>query len=349
MTSSDPPASSKASPAVGGPAVGSAPASEFSVGNYRFTRRLAPEPPSFLKDDTKIAMTVQRDVASNSWVWVGGSLLGAQILDLAKAYDLEQPELDLEFVLVLVSTDDLKARGVSVFYDGRASWLNALQLTGDSSSLRLSSGGWGVDLTLAGTTSGLHLLSQPVVRCLEGVKWSFTNDTEVPVPRSDVVDGAVRNSIEFRPVGFGLDGVVRIFGERIVLEVEQRNGSLLPAATADTAVPTFSTQKLQTSCDLAWWEWTVLGGIQVDREQLRRGLFRSSVQTTSDYLVIFVRPRLALEAPPRAVPVDSPRGHHPLVDLPGMSLDDGALLPPPPEWEDEERELVRRKLGHPAK
>lgn len=290
-------------------------------------------------------MVVQKDLESNSWVWIGGPVLGSQILDLARSYDVEQIEMDLEFVLVLLSTDKLKSRGVSIFYQERASWLDALSLVGDAGSLRISSGGWGVELSLADTQSGLTLLSQPVIRCVEGQSWSFANDSEVPVPRSEIVDGTIRNSVDFRPAGFGLEGVVRVVGDQVLLQVEQRNGSIAPSTAGTSEVPIFNNQKLKSTVRLAFWEWSVLGGIQIDREQLRRGLFRHSVQSTSDYLVIFVRPRLALEAPLAAVPVESNEDVHPLLEGPG-------LLPSMRDWEREEREFLRdhveRRAGHPA-
>ena len=315
-------------PAAGKPLV------QTVVGSYRFKNRLVPPAPGFLKDETKVGMVVQTEEASNSWVWIGSAVLASQIDQLAKSYDVEQVEMDLEFVLVLLSTDKLKERGLSLFYDQRANWMTGLALNGDSGSLRITSGGWAVDVAFGDATSGLSLLSQPVIRCLDGEPWKFANDSEVPVPRSEYVDGVLRQSVDFRPIGFGLDGVVRIVGERILLQVEQRNGSITPATAKEGfEVPTFNNQTLQTSLDLAWWEWSVLGGIQIDREQLRKGLFRSSVQASSDYLVIFVRPRLALEAAPQAVPVGSSSTAHPLLD------DDGLL--PPKGWQEEEAQFIK--------
>ena len=297
-----------------------------TVGSYRFLNRLVPDAPGFLKDESKVSMIVQTDAQSNSWVWIGSSVLGSQILDLAKTYDREQTEMDLDFVLVLVNAEKLHSRGLSFMYSERASWLNAFSLTGDAGSLRFSAGGVALDLSLGDTETGLTLLSQPVIRCLDGAPWKFSTDSNVPVPKSEVVDSTVRQSVEFRPVGFGLDGVVRVVGDKILLTVRQRNGSIAPSATssgAGTEVPTFNDQILETTCQLGFLEWSVLGGIQVDREELRKGLFRNSLKVSSDYLVVFVRPRAALEAPPRAVPVSSaPNSNHPLL------TDDLSLLPP---------------------
>ena len=316
---------------------GQAPITEVSVGSYRFQRRLVPPAPGFLKDDSKVGMVVQTDDDSNSWVWIGSPVLGSQILDLAKSYDLQQVEMDLDFVLVLLNTEKLKSFGFSMFYNDSASWLTALSLRGDTGSLRLASGGWAVDLDYSNDKTGLSVLSQPVIRCLDGEPWHFATDSEIPVPKSEVVDGVVRRSVEFRKIGFGLEGLVRVVGNSVLLSVEQRNGSVAPAVSRETEFPVFNVQSLKTSCQLAFSEWSVLGGIAVEREESRRGFLRDSMKVTSDYLVVFCRPRLALDAPPKAVPVDgSATDSHPL-------LGEGVL--PPKQWLDQEIELVEKKIS----
>jgi hypothetical protein len=315
---------------------GQAPIVEVSVGSYRFQRRLVPPAPGFLKDDSKVGMVVQTDTDSNSWVWIGSPVLGSQILDLAKSYDVQQVEMDLDFVLVLLNTEKLKSFGFSMFYNDSASWLTALSLRGDTGSLRLASGGWAVDLDYSNDKTGLSVLSQPVIRCLDGQPWHFATDSEIPVPKSEVVDGVVRRSVEFRKIGFGLEGLVRVVGNTVLLTVDQRNGSVAPAVSRETEFPVFNVQSLKTSCQLAFSEWSVLGGIAVEREESRRGFLRDSMKVTSDYLVVFCRPRLALDAPPKAVPVDgSASDSHPL-------LGEGVL--PPKEWLDDEIRFVERKI-----
>lgn len=310
--------------------------SEITVGSYVFKNRLVPPAPSFLKDENKVGMLVQTEEASNSWVWIGAPVLGSQIRDLAITYDVRQLEMDLDFVLVLVNTERLQARGLSMFYNEQANWLNALSLTADSGSLRISAGNVALDLTLNDSNTGLSLLSQPVIRCMDGHQWKFSTDSNVPVPKSEIIDGAIRNSVEFKPVGFGLDGVVRIVGDKVLLKVEQRNGSISPSANASTDVPIFNNQSLQTTCELGFGEWSVLGGLQVDKEEIRKGFFRNSLKASSDYLVVFVRPRLALEAPPAAVPVN------PLQDDEHPLLESGLL--PPRGWIDQEIKLVEDKI-----
>lgn len=288
----------------------------LEIGSYTFKNRSAPVAPAFLKaQDSRVV--VETDPASNSWVWMGSPLFSDQIRRLGEAFDRAQTEMDLEFVLVLVSTDHLKSKGLSIFYEEKASFLDVLSLSGDAGSLRISSGGWSVGLDFQDSNSGVSLLSQPVVRCLDGNAWEFATDTDVPIPRSEFVDGVLRNLVDYRKIGFGLSGVVRIVGNQILLEVEQRNGSVNPGTGTETGnAPIFQDQTLKTTVKLAWWEWSVLGGIQVDKSQSRKGWFRDSLQVTSDYLVIFVRPRLALDVPPRAVPVDPSVKSHPLESIP---------------------------------
>ena len=293
---------------------GSKATAQTTIGSYVFQQRTVPPPPSFLRAENS-RLLVERDDESNSWVWMGSPVLGSQILDLARAYDKVQTEMDLEFVLVLLNTEKVRQRGVSVFYSQSASWLDMLSLQGDVGSLRISSGGWAAELSLQHSDLGASVISLPVVRVLDGRPWEFATGSDVPVPRSEIVDGVIRQFVDYRPIDFGLSGVVRIIGDKhVILEVQQRNGSIATTSVSSSDVPSFATQTLQTSVKLAWWEWSVLGGIQVDREEIRKGLFRRSTTSTSDYLVIFVRPRLALDAPPAAVPARrSRRDVHPLL------------------------------------
>lgn len=324
------------------PTIAGAPVEALTISSYRFKNRVAPVAPAFLRaDDARVI--VETDIQSNSWVWMGSPVFQEQIQDLARAFDKAQVEMDLEFVLVLISRDKLKAKGISVFYQEKASFLDVLNLSGDSGSLRISSGGWSLGLDLANTTSGVSLLSQPVIRCMDGNAWKFATDTQVPIPRSEYVDGVLRQVVEYRPIGFGLDGTVRIVGNKVLLDVKQRNGSVTPASSDRTNdAPVFQDQILETSLHLAFGEWSVMGGIQVDKEQSRKGLFRDSLQVTNDYLVIFVRPKLSLEAPPRAVPVKSGLSWHPLGNVPFDLL-------PEKGWQDFPDGVVIDAMPIPAK
>jgi hypothetical protein len=324
-------------PVVAAPVEAKAQPVQVVVGSYRFQNRIVPAAPAFLKEDNQ-GMIVQTEETSNSWVWMGSAVLASQIVDLAKTYDVRQMEMDLDFCLVLVNCEKLRGHGISFMYEERASWLDALELTGDVGSLRISAGGFSADVQMGDSSTGLSVLSQPVIRCLEGRSWKFATESEIPVPSSEVMDGTIRQSIEFRKVGFGLEGTVRTVGNSILLTVEQRNGSVAPAASGDAAkdVPVFNVQSLQTSCELGLSEWSVLGGIQVDKEELRKGLFRDSFKQSSEYLVIFVRPRAALEAPPAAVPVTSTGNALLPASGPGVL--------PPKGWIDDEIELVEERI-----
>lgn len=309
-----------------------------TVGHYRFKNRLVPEAPHFLKDDTKSGMVVDRDETSNSWVWIGTPLLGAQILDLASSYDIEQMEVDLEFCLVLISTDRLKSNGLSLFYQRHATWLNSLSLTGDADSLLVSTGAGAVRFDFANNDSGVTLLSQPVIRCVDGQAWQFANDSEVPVPKSDTVNGVTQNSVEFHATGFGLTGTMHVVGDQILLKVNQRNGSISPATAASYNVPTFNNQKMETTLALKLWRWAVLGGIQVDKEQIKKTFFSKTVESTTDYLIVFVRARDSLVAPPKAVPVADDREQSPLIR-------DYSVLPSKlSKAEREEIDLINKEL-----
>jgi hypothetical protein len=297
-----------------------------SIGSYTFQNRVAPEPPAVLRGENSMRARCELDAVTNSWVWFCTPHQAEQIRGLALAFDRRQQEMDLEFCLLLVNQDKIRSMGLSVLYNPGASWLTALKLDGDAGSLRLSLDNVAVDVTMQHTDAAAMVLQVPVLRVMESVPWTFDDSTEVAIPESDVVNNVVRNSVKYRKIGFGLSGVVRITGNDVVLNVKQNNGSILHRPTTQGEYPEFGTQELNTSCRMSWWEWSVLGGIQVDRKAVLKGWFSDKVQETTDYLVIFVRPRLSLSAPPRAVPAGSSRkpqakdrGEHPLLPVKGWS------------------------------
>lgn len=294
---------------------------ETELESYVFAQRVVPSPPSFLRGENT-RLLVEQDLESNSWVWMGSPVLGAKILQLAKLYDKQQVEFDLDFVFVLVSEDDLKEFGVSaIFVDEGAAWLNSLRLEGGEGSLRLASGGLGVELNFACDVGSISVLSRPTVRVVSGSKFQFSTDTQVPVPQTQIIDGVTQNSIEYKAIGFGLDGVCTLVGGRIKLALVQRNGSLLNRNVEGAPAPEFGEQTLSTSAFLEWWAWSPVGGIQVDREEISKGILSSRKEKSRDYLIVFARPRDALKAPPRALPpgalTPAEFAGHPLLPAPG--------------------------------
>jgi hypothetical protein len=324
------PASQMEVPEPSKPVKGELAEAPISIGSYKFVQRLAPEPPMVLRGETTMRARCERDTATNSWVWFCTPHQAEQILALARAFDVRQQEMDLEFCLVLVNQDKIRSLGLSVLFNADASWLSALDLTGDSGSLRLSFDNWAVDLQAQHTDAVASVVSVPVIRAIESVPWEYNIDTEVPLPRSDVIQNVVRNSVEYRKIGFGLSGTVNMAGNDVLLALRQRNGSVSTRPNAAGQYPEFGTQDLSTTVRLAWWEWSVLGGIQVERSNVIKGWWSDRVQESSDYLVIFVRPRLTLSAPPKAVPVGSSRKpveldrrEHPLLPLKSGEWPDG--------------------------
>jgi len=289
---------------------------EVAIGSYQFKRRIVPETPTALRGEQSARSRCETDLSSNSWVWLCTPFQAVQIRELAETMDREQIEMDLEFCLVLMNQDRIRARGLTVLYDESATWMDALRLDGDSGSLMLKTHGIAVDLTFDNTDGAASVVSVPVLRVMESSPWTYSIDSEIPIPQSDIVDGTVRNSVEYHKIGFGLSGNVTVAGEQVILSVQQRNGNVAQRSNVANQPPEFSTQELKTTVRLGWWKWAVLGGIQVDRASLVRGLFKKEIKETSDYLVIFVRPRLALAAPPKAVPVggrNDDKNFHPLL------------------------------------
>lgn len=297
---------------------------EVAIGSYQFKNRIVPATPDALRGEQSAKARCETDISSNSWIWLCTPFQALQIKQLAETMDRKQLEMDLEFCLVLMNQDRIRSRGLSVLYDESATWLNALHLDGDTGSLRLATNGFALDLTLDHSDGAASIVSCPVIRVMESSPWNYSIDSEIPIPRSDIVDGTVRNAFEYHKVGFGLSGNVTVAGNQVILALEQRNGNVAERTAVENRPPEFSTQELKTTVRLAWWEWSVLGGIHIDRTSLVTGIFKKEIKSTSDYLVIFVRPRLALSAPPKAVPLangrSSNRETHPLL--------------PPKGWQD---------------
>lgn len=283
------------------------------IGVYKFKNRQAPPIPQLFKS-TDSGIDVDRDESSNTWVFLGDPASVAQLIDIAESIDTEQLEFDLDFCLVMLNRDKLKERGLSIFYQEDASWLSMLSLRANGGSLRLAAGEFAIDFNYSNNSDSVAVVSVPSIRCLDGNPWRFETKTEVPVPRSDISDGTVRQSIEYRAVGFGLDGVARVHGDNgLILDIKQNNGAVTNKQLAGNDVPEFQVQTLQTSVKMSFSEWSVLGGLNVEKEELRKGIFSKSHTTSADYLVIFVRPRISLTAPPRAVPIPAAGDEHPLL------------------------------------
>lgn len=301
----------------------SSPVEALSLESYVFKARAVPLPPDFLRSENS-RLLVSRDEESNSWVWMGTPALSCQIKVLAELSDKGQTEIDLDFVLVLLSEDDLRQFGVSAFYDEGASWLSMLSLQGDSGSLRIASGSWGLELNAGADVSSVVVLSRPVIRCLSGAPFEFSTDSEIPIPQTQIYEGTVKNSVDYRTVGFSVAGSCVVVGERLRLQLDQRNGSVKNrSVSTDSTMPSapeIAVQKLKSSCFLSWWEWSPVGGLQVDREEISKGWFKRKNEKSRDYLVIFARPRDALKCPPRAFP--------PSLAGEMSSSENGLLLPP---------------------
>ncbi|RYD50364.1 MAG: hypothetical protein EOP83_24035, partial [Verrucomicrobiaceae bacterium] len=116
-----------------------------ATGFYVFRNRTVPQSPfnngvsplGSAKDARNFQLGV--DEVSNAWVMRGPPLEVDQYERMAKALDLPQDELDLDFLLVSVSEDWLRGFGVSVHFQEGASWSSLFGLDAVGSTLRFAS------------------------------------------------------------------------------------------------------------------------------------------------------------------------------------------------------------------
>lgn len=304
------------------------PAESYAV--YIFANRTAPPAPFAMSVSTDKQSSVSVDPGANAWVMRGSPSEVEMLKAMAKALDVASEEIDLDFVLVAVSEQWLDSIGLSVLFNEGASYLSAFSLDGSGGSLRLSSGNVAVSLTYQDASESVALVAAPVVRCMTGDPFSFSNDTELPVPSLARSEGVVTSGVDYRSVGLGITGTVRALpGGSYRLVLEQRNGTIgKTVAVGGADVPQAQTQTLKTSVVVERDRWSCAGGVRTSRTITRKRLLGKSEEQTEDLLLVFVRARSSLELTPRAFPVDMERPET-ANDLPfEPSSLDHPLLPP---------------------
>ncbi|MBB5349879.1 hypothetical protein HNR46_000100 [Haloferula luteola] len=204
----------------------------------------------------------------------------------------------------------------------------------------------------------VDVIQRPHVRLLDGVPARVEAIEEVPVPSTVVSQGIAQTSIEFRKVGLQLT-VEPVFlgGDRVRLSIRQENGLLgSPVEIEGNDIPVIQTQAVESGVELTVGQSVVLGGMRTYRKTLSRGLLRNveSVEEGALYVILSTfsdAPRATLPVPDASGPLEGPEWFEDDSSGPLPSPADwidGELLPRK-GWEEEERELIRSKLGHPAK
>jgi hypothetical protein len=304
------------------------------------------------------------DEVSNAWVMRGPPLEVDQYERMAKALDLPQDELDLDFLMVSVSEDWLRGFGVAVHFQEGASWSSLFGIDAEGSTLRFASQSVAIDATLGESTAAVRLVSSPVVRTMTGEKWSFSADTQVPVAVLSRGEGVVTTSYEYRDVGLGLDGIVRRMGDReYKLELVQRNGAVDTQAGPSGMPPQLREQVLKTSVMLGLAQWSCVGGVRSWRIEKRKRLLGSEEKEEQDLLLVFCRPRVSLGHIPRAWPVGEGPEHlgdlgpeiwemgsgHPLLpDVPAEGVGPKSLRELEAEFLDERKAAKPKKTRRVA-
>jgi hypothetical protein len=309
-----------------------------ATGFYVFMNRAVPESPfnkgvsttGSAKDERMFQLGV--DEVSNAWVMRGPPLEVEQYERMAKALDIPQDEVDLDFLLVSVSEDWLRGYGVSVHFQDGASWASLFGIDAEGSTLRFASHSVAIDAQLGESNAAVRLVSSPVVRTVTGEKWEFSADTKVPVAILARGEGVVSTSYEYRDVGLGLNGLIRKMGDgQYKLDLTQRNGAVDAQAGAAGQPPQLREQVLKTSIMLGLSEWSCVGGVRSWRVETRKRLLGKEEKEEQELLLVFCRPRMSLGSIPKAWPVGEGPEH--LSDIGPDVFELGSahpLLPDPP-------------------
>jgi hypothetical protein len=330
------------------------------VSVYVFKNRAVPPPPFGRNDSTVGTKADQRgfqmseDTVANAWVMRGPVSEVQQVEHIAMALDLEQTEMDLDFVLVALSETWVNSYGLSAYFNEGASWLNSFQLDSSGAVLNFGAGDLHFTASLQSNNSDARIVSCPVVRAVTGEPWKFSADTSVPIAQLQRSEGVVSTNYEYREVGLGLEGVIRKAGDdQLRMEIKQRNGSIVDGTAAAGAPPSLREQVLETVVVVQPQHWSCVGGVRSWKTVVKKHLLGNDREEEQELLLIFCRPRYFLQGVPRAWPVGEPPPH--LSDwgkVPWEGSDDmNPLLPPKPnrdgsltKGEKEEIEVINRQL-----
>ena len=288
-----------------------------AVDVYTFKNRPVPPPP-FGRAESGLGSSADRrglelsvDSGANSWILRGSPQQVEQLKRIASIVDVEQTELDLDFLLIAVSEDWLRSIGVSAAYQEGAAWLPSFSLDASGASLRIASDAFSIDVSAQASNSSARLVSSPVVRCVTGEPWQFSADQQIPVAALQRSEGVVSTSYNYQSIGLGFSGTVQKAGPKGAyrLNLNQRNGNVENTVKDATAPPAFRSQMLQTSLVIELGRWSCIGGVSSWSIEKQKKLFGASEKEAQDLLLIFVRPRDSLNVAPRAYPVGTPPGH----------------------------------------
>lgn len=304
---------------------------EEIMGAYTFIERVVPpfNETMTAQSGTKVLV----DDASNSWSWIATEEEGKSLVALAKSLDKRVQELDLDFSIVTVSAEHIRAAGLqAVFGPGLAEHTtSSLGFSTLQGSLAL--GNFNLKFDAQALAARSSVISTPLVRTEVAKPFRFSSAREVPIRTSTVSEGVVRDSIEYREIGLVFSGNTRTIGERLHLELLIENGTIVEDNERDVPAPTFQTQKATVNGSLEWHRWSLYAALRVDAESIKSGIFSRSNSKNSDLLLVFVRPRFQLYNPPMAKPVNLQ------TDYDEWLLNTDSKLLPPVNWDKNQSAL----------
>jgi hypothetical protein len=342
------------------------PATVEAVGVYVFRNRPVPPPPfdkngsatgGGLPDSRGLQLAV--DLGVNAWIMRGPPLEVDQAKRIAEFVDLEQSELDLDFVLIAVSDAWLSRFGIAASYEAGAPWATAITLGGAGGNLRVTSGQFSAVVDMEHSDSSLRLVSSPVVRCVTGEPWEFAADEQVPISSVARSEGVVSTGYVYQKIGLGFSGIVHKAGPNGAyrLTVTQRNGSVDTGDTGKDSPPRLKSQDLASSLVVEVGRWSCLGGVSSWRIEKEKHLFGTSDSEGRELLLVFVRARDALDVAPQAYPVGQPPRSPGWGVQPWDLPPDGNPLLPPKSWSKDALDAeinrveksIKSRIGPPGK
>ena len=291
----------------------------LATGFHVFLNRIAPAPP-VLRDGESDNSQIILDPESNSWRWIANEIDTAIFQNLASTIDVPSTELDLDFVLLAVAEDGVKELGLTGLFRDGSSFRTLFDLGFSTSGLTLGFDGISTTINFRNLSTHSRVVSAPFVRAVSGRPFRFESVEEFPIPQTTVVDNVTRQSFEYRSIGLTFNGTVHALNSELRLNLVVETGSVTDSEF-ETA-PVFRNNTANVSGKLAWSRWSLIGGLRVDSGSTRKGIFSRSRESSSDLLLVFVRPRKEF---PNTSPPPLP-SHESL----GLRFHDHSLLPPFP-------------------
>ena len=128
--------------------------------------------------------------------------------------------------------------------------------------LDLSTDWFTIAIEKAKTQERLAILARPALILSPGESATISSGREVPLPVSNVQDGNLQTTVEFRSVALLLEVSLEEIGNGIGLRVSQVNEEITgETLIAGTSVPELASQRWESSLRPVFGRWYALGGV----------------------------------------------------------------------------------------